>query len=231
MKITVINGTPKRGVTYRMKEKFLDHFREESYITEFYPQDFPEFCTGCMNCFLSGEEKCTHFSKTNVIWESMLQSDIIVFAYPVYALRAPASIKSLLDHLCVHWMVHRPEPAFFHKKAVIITNSVGAPNGAAQKDVVTSLNWMGLSCISICGIPMMGDIFVDKMSEKHKKMIDVKMKKLADRVKSRRADRGMNCKVWMLFQMAKMQHKMVLKSEEIPSLDNAHYLKYGWIRR
>ena len=231
MKITVINGTPKRGVTYRMKEKFLDHFREESYITEFYPQDFPEFCTGCMNCFLSGEEKCPHFSKTNVIWESMLQSDIIVFAYPVYALRVPASIKSLLDHLCVHWLVHRPEPAFFHKKAAIITNSVGAPNNSAQKDVVTSLNWMGLSCVSICGLPMMGDIFVEKMSEQHKEMIDVTMKKLADIVKRRRDNKHMRGKVWMFFQMAKLQHKRVLKSEEIPSLDNAHYLKYGWIRR
>lgn len=231
MKITVINGTPAKGVTYKMKETFLAHFRKESDITEFYPQDFPEFCVGCKNCFISGEEKCPHYSRTAVIWEAMLRSDIIVFAYPVYALRVPASIKSLLDHLCVHWLVHRPEPAFFHKKAVIITNSVGAPNTSAQKDVVTSLNWMGLSCVSICGIPMMGDIFADKMSEKHKKMIDEKMKKLADKVKNRRDNGHMNVKVRMLFQMTKLQHKMVLKSEEVPSLDNAHYLKYGWIKR
>lgn len=231
MKITVINGTPQKGVTCKMKERFLDSFRKDSEITEFYPDAFPEFCTGCKNCFLQGEEKCPHFSKTAIVWESMMRSDIIVFAYPVYALRAPAGIKSLLDHLCVHWMTHRPEPAFFKKKAVIITNSIGAPNRAAQKDVATSLNWLGISFVSICGIPLMGDIFVDSMSEKHRRMIDEKMEKLADSVKSRNGGTHMSVKVWMFFQMAKLQHKMVLNSEEVPGLDSAHYLKHGWIRR
>ena len=189
MKITVINGTPQKGVTCKMKERFLDSFRKDSEITEFYPDAFPEFCTGCKNCFLQGEEKCPHFSKTAIVW-----------------------------------MTHRPEPAFFKKKAVIITNSIGAPNRAAQKDVATSLNWLGISLVSICGIPLMGDIFVDSMSEKHRRMIDEKME-------SRNGGTHMSVKVWMFFQMAKLQHKMVLNSEEVPGLDSAHYLKHGWIRR
>ncbi len=36
MKITVINGTEKRGVTYRMKENFLEQFRDDAEITEYY---------------------------------------------------------------------------------------------------------------------------------------------------------------------------------------------------
>ncbi len=48
MKITVINGTEKKGITYRLKEIFLDEFRKDSKITEFYlPKDCPDFCTGC----------------------------------------------------------------------------------------------------------------------------------------------------------------------------------------
>lgn len=234
MRIVVINGTAVRGITCRMKELFLQnlgHLHGENEITEFYPDDFPGFCVGCKSCFLRGEEKCPHFAAKAHIWEAMLKADLLVFAYPVYALRAPASIKSLLDHLCVHWIVHRPEPVFFEKTAVIITNSVGAPNGAAQKDVKTSLNWMGLSRVYACGAPMMGDIFVDKMTEEHCRMLEKKMKKLADRVRNVRPHRRMGFKVWVLFQMAKLQHRMVLKTEEIPSLDNAHYIKYGWIKR
>ena len=34
MKITVINGTEKHGVTYRLKEVFLDQLRNDSDITE-----------------------------------------------------------------------------------------------------------------------------------------------------------------------------------------------------
>ena len=134
-----------------MKELFLEQLRDKNEITEFYPQDIPQFCMGCKNCFLNGEKKCPHYSGANAIWSAVLDADLIVFAYPVYALRAPASIKSLLDHFCVHWLVHRPNPKIFEKTAVIITNSVGAPNGSAQKDVKTSLNWMGVSKIYVRG--------------------------------------------------------------------------------
>lgn len=231
MKIVVINGTPVKGVTNLMKDEYLSHFRDKNEIKEFFPGDFPSFCVGCKNCFLKGEDKCPHFDKTEPIWKTMLESDLIVFAYPVYALRAPASIKSLLDHLCVHWMVHRPEPEFFEKTAVIITNSVGAPNGSAQKDVKTSLNWMGLSKVYCCGAGMMGDIFIDKMTEKHKKILSNKMKVLASKTSIVKPCRRMSLKVSLLFGMAKMQHSAVLKSETEPGLDNAHYLKHGWIKR
>lgn len=230
MKIVVINGTAVKGVTNLMKNEFLHHLREGNEITEFYPEEFPAFCVGCKSCFLKGEEKCPHFAKKAPIWNALLGADILVFAYPVYALRAPASVKSLLDHWCVHWMVHRPEPVLFEKTAVILTNSVGAPNGAAQRDVKTSLNWMGLSRVYTCGAPMMGDIFVDQMSEKHRRMLERKMKRLAEKVRDARPYGRMRLKVRLLFGMAKLQHKMVLRTEETPSLDNAHYIRHGWIQ-
>lgn len=230
MKIVVINGTFVKGITYTMKESFLNNLRKENEITEFYPRDFPDFCVGCKNCFLKGEDKCPHFVKKSPVWNAMLLADVIVFAYPVYALRAPGSIKTLLDHFCVHWLVHRPEPGFFEKTAVIITNSVGAPNGSAQKDVKTSLNWLGVSRIYTCGMPMMGDIILDKLSEKHRQMIEKKMKYLALRVQKDHPHHSMSLKVRTFFAMTKFQHKMVLKTEEVPSLDNAHYIKYGWIK-
>lgn len=231
MKITVINGTSVKGITHFMKENLLKHLRKDNEIMEFFPQQLPEFCLGCKSCFLNGDETCPHFAKTKPIWEAILSSDLLVFAYPVYALRAPASIKSLLDHMCVHWLVHRPEPEIFEKTAVIITNSVGAPNKSAQKDVITSLHWMGLSRIYTCGAPMMGDIFIDTLSTKHREMLERKMKRLAAKVKNTRPNHHMNMNVTLLFHMAKLQHKAVLKTEEVPGLDNMHYLKHGWIRK
>ena len=56
MKITVINGSEKHGVTYRLKEIFLERFREKAEITEYYlPADCPSFCTGCTGCIFRGE--------------------------------------------------------------------------------------------------------------------------------------------------------------------------------
>lgn len=230
MKIAVINGTPLHGVTYHMKELFLSRFKNDHEIVEFYPKDMPAFCLGCKNCFFHGEAKCPHHPSVDAVWRAMLDADLLVFAYPVYALRAPASIKSPLDHLCVHWMVHRPDPRMFEKTAVIITNSVGAPNGSAQKDVKTSLSWMGVSAIYACGAGMMGDILMDKMSAKHRAMLAKKMNRLADRVSDVKPRKRKSLKVALKFSMCKAQHKMVLKSEAEPSLDNRHYIEHGWIK-
>ena len=230
MKITVINGTPQKGVTYFMKEQFLDCLRSGNEIREFYPKDLPPFCVGCKNCFLRGEDKCPHAGAMAPVWSAILEADLLVFAYPVYALRAPATIKSLLDHLCVHWLVHRPEPEMFTKTAVILTNSAGAPNGAAQKDVKTSLQWMGLSRVYTFGARMMGDILMDTMTQEHRKMLADKTHALAEKVKAVKPCKKMGLKVKLLFAMAKMQHAGILKSEETPSLDNAHYIQHGWIK-
>lgn len=230
MKITVINGTPQKGVTYHMKEMFLDHFRDGNEITEFYPADMPPFCVGCKTCFLRGEQFCPHAAKTMLIWETMLESDLLVFAYPVYALRAPASIKSLLDHLCVHWMVHRPDERMFSKTAIILTNSVGAPNGSAQKDVRTSLSWMGVSAVYTCGAGMMGDVIWDKISGEHVRMLERKTAKLYEKVRSIKPQLHMKLRERAEFFACKKIHKMVLKSEETPGLDNQHYIDHGWIK-
>jgi len=230
MKITVINGTPQKGITYHMKEMFLDHIRDDNEVAEFYPSDMPPFCVGCKTCFFRGEHLCPHAAKTMPVWEAMLESDLIVFAYPVYALRAPASVKSLLDHLCVHWMVHRPDERMFYKTAVIITNSVGAPNASAQKDVKTSLSWMGVSSVYTCGAGMMGDIMWDKISKKHAKMLRHKTDKLYRKVCNLKHRKHMKLRERAKFFICKKLHQVILRSEETPSLDNQHYLKHGWIK-
>lgn len=214
-----------------MKEMFLDHLRNGNTITEFYPADMPPFCVGCKTCFFRGEHLCPHAAKIMPIWETMLEADLLVFAYPVYALRAPASIKSLLDHLCVHWMVHRPDERMFSKTAVILTNSVGAPNGSAQKDVRTSLSWMGVSDVYKCGAGMMGDIMWDKISDEHIKMLERKTDRLYEKVKNLKPRRHMRLRERVEFSVCKKLHRMVLKGEKTPSLDNQYYLERGWIKR
>lgn len=121
--------------------------------------------------------------------------------------------------MCVHWMVHRPSERFFSKTAVIITNSTGAHNGTAQRDVKTSHNWMGLSRVYTGGMDMMGDIQVDKMC------------KLSAKACAKDTSTHMNLKVWLLFAIAKPEHKMALKSETVSSLDNQYYIDHGWIKR
>lgn len=230
MKITVINGTPVKGVTWNMKERFLDPFRESCEIKEFIlPKDMPEFCVGCKNCFFKGEDRCPHTEYITPIWKAILETDLIVFAYPVYALRAPGSVKALLDHFCVHWMVHRPEKEMFSKNAVILTNSVGAPNTAAQKDVITSLTWMGISKIRRLGIGLMEGVIWPELSEKRKAFIYKKVDALSRQCMNLKKER-MSFKVKLYFALCKKMHEAGLKNSKEAFLDDLHYLNNGWIK-
>lgn len=52
MKITVINGTEKHGVTYKLKEIFLETFKGSAEITEFYlPGTVPLSVRGARSVF------------------------------------------------------------------------------------------------------------------------------------------------------------------------------------
>ena len=230
MKITVLNGTEIQGCTYHIKESFLEELRDNNEITEFYlPKDLPSFCCGCKNCFLKNEQLCPHAEYTMPIWESMLNSDLLVFASPVYALRTTAQMKSLLDHLCAHWMVHRPDDRMFTKKAVILTNAIGVFNGGAQKDIATSLMWLGVSDIKKLGTGLMEGVIWNELSEKRRDAIIRKTKKLAQRYKQvKSGHKGL--KVSVLFAVTRKMHQAIASKEKHLSADNEYWVSKGWVK-
>lgn len=230
MKITVITGTEVKGCTYHIKEAFLAELREGNEITEFYlPKDLPHFCCGCKNCFFKSELLCPHAKYVEPIWQSMLSADLIVVASPVYALRTTAQMKSLLDHLCVHWMVHRPDERMFYKKAVILTNAIGILNGGAQKDIATSLLWLGVSHIKKLGVGLLEGVLWHELSDKRKEYIVNKTKSLAKKYKNAGSvNKGI--RVRCLFAFTKIMHETVAKREKELSADNIYWLDKGWIK-
>ena len=231
MKITVINGTEIKGCTYHIKESFLEVLHDDSEITEFYlPKDLPHFCCGCKNCFLKSERLCPHAEYVMPIWNAILDSDLLVFASPVYALRTTAQMKSLLDHLCVYWMVHRPDDRMFSKKAVILTNAIGIFNSGAQKDIATSLMWLGVSDIKKLGIGLLEGVIWNELSDKRRNIIIRKTKKLAKRYKNTNTVRK-GIKVSLLFTITKMMHQVFTRKEETLSADNQYWVDKGWIKR
>ena len=231
MKIVVFNGTEVKGCTYHIKETFLSVLREKNEITEFYfPKDLPHFCLGCKACFFKGENLCPHAEYTMPIWNAALAADLLVFVYPVYALRVPAQLKALLDHLCVHWMAHRPDRQMFTKRAVIVTDSIGAPNGPAQKDVAASLHFLGVSDVRRLGFGLIEGVDWQKLSAKRRKKIEGKTVRLAQKyIHCQSGHRGIRVRLY--FEMCRWIHKAVLKGEQSPSADNQYWIDNGWISR
>ena len=231
MKIVVLNGTEFKGVTYRIKEFFVSELREGNEIVEFsFPTDLPHFCRGCKTCFFKGESLCPDAQYVMPVWEAMLSADLIVLSYPVYALRMTAQLKCLLDHLCVHWMVHRPDERLFSKRAVILTNSIGAPNGAAQRDGKTSLLWLGVSDTKTLGCGLMEGVLWQELSEKRRAAIERKTRAFARRYRHVTPARE-SLLHHILFAVCRTLHQITAEKENPPSLDNQYWIDRGWIQK
>ncbi len=230
MKITVINGTEKHGVTYKLKERFLENFKS-SEITEFYlPKDCPSFCLGCTSCFMRGEDTCKDYSYINAIEKSLLEADLIVMTSPAYVMHATGAMKALLDHFGYRWMPHRPAAEMFGKRAVIITQCLGAGAKSTANDIKHSLSWWGISKIGVFKSALMSDILWDKLPEKKRKKLINGIDKIArkfsaiDYNKPARASLITKIK----FAFCRIIQKQVRKNG-IDGLDGKYWDNLGWL--
>lgn len=228
MKITVINGTEKHGVTYRLKEMFLERFRESADITEFYlPKDCPAFCRGCVACTLKGENACKDAAYIQPIAASLLAADLIVMTSPAYVMHATGAMKALLEHFTYLWMPHRPAAEMFGKRAVIITQCLGAGAASAAKDIRHSLSWWGVSDIRVFTGRLMSNIFWEKIPEKTRAALTKKITRLsgwAARGYAARVSAGTKIKFLVCRRMQKSLY------ENDPAYrDAAYWAGQGWL--
>lgn len=231
MNITVINGTEKCGVTYRLKEMFLAEFTDKANIMEYYlPKDCPNFCKGCISCILKGENTCKDAEYIEKIEKSLLKADLIVMTSPAYVYHVTGAMKAFLDHFAYRWIPHRPAPEMFGKRAVIITQCLGAGAKSAAKDIKHSLSWWGISKIGIFTDALMGDIVWERLSKKKKAELTSKIKKLSQSFAhmdyKKPAHTNLITKIKFLF-CRMMQQSLHKNNPEY--LDGKYWAEQGWL--
>jgi len=101
MKILVLNGSPKRekSDTMHITRAFLDGMKDaapqEVNIVNIIDRQI-EFCTGCFTCKRNGGE-CIHNDDMKELLSEVLESDLLLFSYPLYAYGMPAPLKAFID--------------------------------------------------------------------------------------------------------------------------------------
>ncbi len=231
MKITVINGTEKHGVTWRLKEIFLERFREKEEITEFYlPEDCPCFCMGCAGRIFKGEHICKDFSYIRKIAEPLLESDLIVMTSPAYVMHATGAMKALLDHFAYLWMPHRPAPEMFSKRAVIITQCLGAGARSAAADIKHSLSWWGISQITVFTGKLMSDIVWEKLAGKKRAELTGRMNRLSKKLAAEDFGKtpGVSAVTKIKFLFCRMMQKS-LHENDPEYTDGKYWAQQGWL--
>ena len=101
MKILVLNGSPKRDKsdTMHITRAFLggmNEVAENDVHTINVIDKHIEYCTGCFACMRNGGN-CIHNDDMRGILEEILDSDLLIWSYPLYCYGMPAPLKALLD--------------------------------------------------------------------------------------------------------------------------------------
>ena len=101
MKILVLNGSPKKekSDTMHITRAFLDGMKKADartiHIIDVIDRHI-EYCTGCFACKRNGGA-CIHDDDMRGILEQILDSDLLLFSFPLYCYGMPAPLKALLD--------------------------------------------------------------------------------------------------------------------------------------
>ncbi|MBN2222451.1 MAG: flavodoxin family protein [Vallitaleaceae bacterium] len=230
MKIVVIHGSPRKGNTYKATEYFKKEMAKQGeieFVDYFLPKDMPEFCCGCMNCFLKGELKCPHAKYTMPIMEQMDQADALILTTPVFALSLSGCMKSFLDHFAYAFIVHRPKESMFKKKAFVISSTVGAGTKEAIKTISTSLKFWGVNRIFTYRYGTFGEEWDVMKSEKKEKIEAQLSKKAASFYKDVRLKKRHT--PYLYIRMMYLVSKMILKKyTDDTSLDKQYWIEKGW---
>ena len=101
MKILVFNGSPKKekSDTMHITRAFLDGMKEaaaQDIHTINVTDKHIGFCRGCFACKYNGGH-CAIDDDMREILEQMLDSDLLLFSFPLYCYGMPAMLKNLID--------------------------------------------------------------------------------------------------------------------------------------
>lgn len=101
MKITIITGSPrKKGNCMTMTHAFIQEAEKCNHTIRLFDAVSMNIsgCHACITCYKTGHA-CSHNKEFDAIASSILESDAILFAMPVYWYSIPAQIKGVIDCL------------------------------------------------------------------------------------------------------------------------------------
>ncbi|MCL2821476.1 MAG: NAD(P)H-dependent oxidoreductase [Oscillospiraceae bacterium] len=232
MKITIINGSPRKGNTYEatqlIKNEMLS-FGEVEFTDLFLPQDMPDFCKGCMICLEKDEKLCPHSKYTLPILESITKADALIVTTPVYVLQATGAVKNFFDHYSFLFVVHRALPEMFTKKAFILSTTAGAGTRAAMKTIITCLKFWGVNKIYSLGIAMQAINF-ETMEPKRRAKFEHKIKNTAKRFYYDVKSEKKHLPYAITGLMFHFRRSMLKKDNEATSLDKRYWIEQNWFK-
>jgi multimeric flavodoxin WrbA len=103
MKITIFNGSPRaeRGNTHLMVAEFLKGAKEAGAEVEniFLTGKEINPCKACYSCWMDTSGKCTTQDDMDELFQTVVSSDVLGFATPLYVDNVTGLMKNFMDRL------------------------------------------------------------------------------------------------------------------------------------
>lgn len=123
MKITVLNGSPRKQNTTAMVEAFVEGAKEAGHDVEVVQVGTMNIagCKGCGYCHAKGEGKCIQKDDMDKVIPAYLDCEVIVFASPIYYFSMTSQIEAAIHRM---YCIMKPPKA---TKAAMLLSSM-SPN-------------------------------------------------------------------------------------------------------
>lgn len=130
MKIAIFNGSPRKQNTAAMIDAFCKGAKAAGHEVEVYHVGRMNIagCKGCEYCHTKGEGKCIQKDDFDKLLPAYLESDMIVFASPIYYFNTTAQLQAAIQRV---YCIGKPQKA---KKAALLLSagSCGFESAIAQ---------------------------------------------------------------------------------------------------
>ena len=154
----------------------------------------------------------------------------MVFASPAYVFHTTGAMKAMLDHFAYRWMPHRPAKEMFGKRAVIITQCLGAGDSSTAKDIKDSLSWWGISSIRVFTFKLMSEVVWDRIPESKREKMTGKLKAAAASMKRVDYSRPAHSKLSVKLKFHAVRMLQTSLGKQNPEYTDYKYWKAnGWL--
>ena len=146
MKIAILNGSPRKENTAAMIEAFREGAEEAGHEVEVLHVGKMKIngCLACEYCHTNGKGKCIQKDDLEKIMPAYLESDMVVFASPIYYFAPTAQLEAAWQRVyCIG------KPAKATKAALLLSSGSGAYDAAiAQYKAFTG--YVGIQDMGVC---------------------------------------------------------------------------------
>ena len=146
MKIAILNGSPRKQNTEAMVNAFAEGAREAGHEVEILHVGKMKIagCLGCEYCHGKGEGKCIQKDDMEKLMPAYLESDMIVFASPIYYFSMTAQLEAALQRV---YCIGKPAKA---AKAALLLSSASGAYDAAITQYKAFTGFTGIEDMGVC---------------------------------------------------------------------------------